>query len=322
MTHEALRNAKRIIREQIRINALTKPSSNFCGYQKSYFQTNENINFYMQLANLNRNSDVLTVLASGDHAFNLITDGVKNIDTFDINKLSEYVAFGLKKAMILKYNYLEYLVIYQKLMNYDIKLEELSDIIMSLTPYMDQEYRYFWRKLVDYNYRLQKRKMPSLNLIYLICTGVNSATTHINNNKYLTDEYYYEELRRNLQHANLTFKDVDAINLASEFYGKQYDAIFLSNIPDYFCNYFGQFWEKHLLLDYMDDLEILMKEQGIIFANYIFELFDGYTYNRRAVRDSLVFFDDLDDSFELLEVPVNVSDKIIDGMVLKRVNKQ
>ena len=321
MDGKALKSTKKMLKEQVKRNCVSNPSSNFGGYQKVYFHTNENINFYMGFASLSKNTNALTVLGSGDHAFNLITSGVRNIDTFDLNRLTEYFAFGLKIAKILKYNYYEYLVIDQKLMDFNITLDELSDIIIGLIPYMDKKYRLFWRKVIDINYKLQKNSKEPMNLIYLICTGVNSPRIHNNNNRYLTDEAYYIALKHNLQQANLRFFNVNATDLADHFADYQYDLIFLSNIMDYFTKYYGDFWHSQIFRDYIHDLEKITKDGGTIFVNYIFDKFDGYTHNPRVIRDSMVFEEDLEDEFKVIEIPIYLSSDIIDGMVLKRVKK-
>ena len=321
MEDKAIKYAKKLVCEQVKFNRLSRSTGNFVGYQKTYYQTNENINFYMGLANVSRSGEALTVLSSGDHAFNLVTNGARNIETFDVNKLSEYIALGLKKAMILKYNYYEYLIIDQKLRNYDISLEELSDILTSLLPFMEEKYRVFWRQLIDYNYKLQKKKYEKLNLIYLVCSCVISPRTHINNNKYLTDEAYYDELRRNISRTNISFKPVDAIDLTKAYKDKEFDVICLSNIMDYFVNYYGPFWSAQIFYNYIYDLEKITKDCGTIFVNYMFDKYDGYTYNNRVIRDSMVFEEDIEDKFKIIEVPVYASDEIIDGMVLRRVKK-
>ena len=84
----------------------------------------------------------LTVLGSGVYAFSLITNGVMNVDTFDINRLIEFYALGLNRAMILKYSYqecldimriIEFLMFY----NSNVFLSDAKDLGVELK---DQNY--------------------------------------------------------------------------------------------------------------------------------------------------------------------------------------
>ena len=78
-------------------------------YSTLYFWTNENINAYLSLFPMEMYENALSVLSSGDHIFNLIQRGILDIDTFDSNLLTKYYALGLKKAMILKYSYKDFI---------------------------------------------------------------------------------------------------------------------------------------------------------------------------------------------------------------------
>ena len=127
--------------------------SNYSCYDYFYSFTNENINAYTELIDNNPQS-ALTVLASGDQPYNLITKGILDIDTFDINLMTEFYALGLKRAMILKYNHDEFINIVLKIMRYQFTIEEEIEFIIDLLPYMDTEYRLFWKTIVDYFIKL------------------------------------------------------------------------------------------------------------------------------------------------------------------------
>ena len=75
------------------------------GFRNLYFQSNENIDYYLNMIDLGNRENALTVAGSGDHIFNLVANGITEVDSFDINYLTEYLALGLKKAMIVKYSY-------------------------------------------------------------------------------------------------------------------------------------------------------------------------------------------------------------------------
>lgn len=62
-----------------------------------YSYTNENIKSYLNNFDFNGKSSALSVLSSGDQVFNLIHNGITNIDTFDSNYLTEFYSLGIKK---------------------------------------------------------------------------------------------------------------------------------------------------------------------------------------------------------------------------------
>ena len=97
----------------------------FGEYDKVYATTTENIDAYLKLAEFSGKNEALSVLASGDQAFSLASKGIKNITTFDINKLTEYYALGLKRSAILTYGYNEFLSYFKNLFDLNINLDEL-----------------------------------------------------------------------------------------------------------------------------------------------------------------------------------------------------
>ncbi len=127
----------------------------FAGYQRVYFQTNENIDSYLGIYDLNHKKNALCVAGSGDQAFSLIAKGINDIQLFDINKLTEYMILGLKKAIILKYNYSEYFEIMFKLVNLQTNFRDIYNIINDLIPYMEEKYQYFWLEVINYYKMLQ-----------------------------------------------------------------------------------------------------------------------------------------------------------------------
>ena len=70
-----------------------------------YQWTNESVFNALDYAVAYNRTNALAVLASGDQVFSMLNFGINNIDTFDINCLTEYYALGFKRAMILSYFY-------------------------------------------------------------------------------------------------------------------------------------------------------------------------------------------------------------------------
>lgn len=245
--------------------------SDFSKYSPAILFTNENIKGYLEYAKLSKNSDALTVLASGDQAFNLITKGVRNIDAFDINYLTEYFALGIKRAMILKYDYQDFLEITYKLISGKMDLITLSDFVVGLFSFMEKEHRDYWQAIIDFNFHKQ-RYIPEanqLNLFNMICYKCWSSLLTSSNN-YLENETKYNYLRNNIAKSNITFRYANAANL-SKYFDKKYDVVLMSNIMDYLeqgwksepCNYIEIF-------EYSKRMKKLLKQNHQVFLAYIF----------------------------------------------------
>ena len=59
----------------------------FSTYDKVYFETNEKCDKIISNYDV-KDKSVLTVLGSGDQAFQFYKHGAKNVDLFDVNKLT------------------------------------------------------------------------------------------------------------------------------------------------------------------------------------------------------------------------------------------
>lgn len=293
---KCIEGAKKLIDEQIDNHKMLNTSfisshTGFDGYKRGYFWTNENIKEYLDLADFEGKENALTVMSSGDHIFNLIAKGIKNIDTFDINKLTEFLVLGLKKAMILKYNYHEFILTMKLITDESLvkSVEGVSQIIYDLLPYMDRKYRLFWQEILDYNYKIQKELNMDLNLIYLLYCGLNNTMAFINRNQYLHSEEEYNKFKNNLYKTNISFKYANAIDLDKEFNDK-YDFILLSNILDYAYIYFGELWDYGKLTDFENQIQKLTKKDCVVFLHYIFNSYKKYN---PIIHNSLIFKNNL-----------------------------
>lgn len=268
----SIRGAKGLIDKQILDRRIENFGTPFSEYQKVYFSTNENINGYLNLVDFNNKDSALSVMSSGDHIFNLITNNILNIDTFDTNKLTEYYVLGLKRALVLKCNYKEYLKSISILMDSNSDNDRINELIYDLLPFMDRKYRIYWCEILDYNYKEQKLDNTNLNLIKMLFINTIDVS-HINN--YLMNEDNYNKLKENIIKTNISFKCVDAVNLSSEF-DKKYDFILLSNILDYFYKFYGMNWRIDKLEKYVDGLHNLTREDATVFVNYIYNYYSKY----------------------------------------------
>lgn len=292
----------------------------FSTYQKVYFATNENIKDYIGKSNLEGKSNALSVMASGDHLFNLVEKGILNIDTFDSNALTEFYVLGIKFTMLMRYSYKEYLITLNKLLDTNTSLEELTSILNDLLPFMDIKYRDYWRIIIDYNYMKQKNNKETINLFSLLFINIIKEDKLIARNNYLNDEETYNRFKTNLMKANITFNNVDALNLAKE-YNSKYDAILLSNIFEYLQKYFGLMYYKNME-SYINELFSIINENGKLFLAYIFD-YATKTYTREKLFFTLnITLDDFDD-YEMLKVESCCKEKVQDGvLILKKENSK
>lgn len=252
---------KTLISRQVDYNKIFYEGIPFSKYQKFYFCTNEYIKGYLQ--DIKNKERALSVLSSGDHLFNLIEKGIKNVDTFDTNLLTKYYVYGIRYAMFLKYSYNEYIKSLKKIIDKNTTLEELTNILLELLPFMDIKYRKFWKVIIEYNYSYQKNK-TNLNLFNLISLGIEDINEITLNNGYLSNEKNYNNLKKNILIANTSFKNINAIKLPKK-YNEIYDLILLSNIPEYLGNYFY----NYDFIEYINSLKNMINTDGIIFFNYI-----------------------------------------------------
>ena len=309
--------AKKIIERQVKKNDYEMISEDFSKYQKGFYWTNENIDHCLGMVNLKEKNNALAVASTGDHAFNLIANGINDVDTFDINRLTEYLVLGLKRTMITVYNYYEFLAMQNFISDPAVSLEQLTDIIMSLTYHMDTKYRIFWREIADYNYKIQKKYGTNLNLIHMLYINVFALSCHLNNNTYLYDEYFYEDFRNKLGKANINFKGADALDLAKVFKGKKYDIIMLSNILDYANTRWGNGWGINELEAYIKSLEGISNEDAVIFIKYILSYINSRVVKKHIFHDSSIVSDEITD--KIYSVPKHSSSREIDGIILRRV---
>jgi len=308
---ELVEASKKIIEEQVSKGTIFNSGESFSKYQKMYLWTNENINEYMDKINLT-SSKVLTVMGSGDHTFNLIANGILNIDTFDTNSLTEYFVLGLKYAMILKYDYNTFINIMEKLSEKSLLLDDVTAIFKKLLPFMDDKYRKYWDEIIEFNYKIQKGNNTNINLIHLLFINIINDYKFLKRNNYLLDEEHYNMLKNNINKANIVFKNTSAIDLDKEFCSK-YKYIFLSNILDYFYKVYGFNWDVTNLDDYLKKLGKLSDKDSIIFLNYIF-MFCTENFNRkRIINNSSITKNDIDCEIKVVN---NVTQPCKDGIIL------
>ena len=312
---DAINETKKIIEKQVLKNDVFESGEIFGKYSKVYASSNENIAGYMEKIDFQGCSKALTVMSSGDHPFNIALNGIKTIDTFDSNALTEYSVLGIRRSAIIKYDYKQFLNFLKKIISYEISLDEVSDLINAFIPVMDEYYRKYWKEIKDYNYNLQKQYNTNINLFRLLLKDLFTLE-NIEKNAYLKDEESYNKLRSIIKDVNIRFKCCDITELSNEF-NNEYDLAFLSNIPDYLYNVYGYNWRYDSLLDFEESIMKLLKSGGIAVLNYIYAYYfkQKDAYVRHLIRNSCIRKEDLKDE-EIISFSNSYFNNDVDAAIL------
>ena len=234
-------------------------------YSKVWYGTTETIREYVEVLDWKDVSRVLTVCSSGDHLFNLINQGIKKVDSFDINPLT-YPYFKLRKAIMLANDYKNFYKFLGKLSIYSSSEKEEYQLFSSAKEFIDKPYDYFWEELYQENLRTNIHNITVPSLLANMCTNYIDPTTSRLRNKYYANEAEYEKTKNNLKNTEITFECTDVRNLPNVFKEK-YDKIFLSNITDYFeINTSGKDIYKYTV----ENLKPLLSNNGELLAAYVY----------------------------------------------------
>lgn len=217
-------------------------------YNAIYPWTNETIKKYYNYKDLT-NKSALCVTASGDHALHAILSGATNIDSFDINPLAKWYCM-LKIALIKAYD----LKTFKKQFNESPIWSEEPPILKSnidlfeIKPFMDDDAFKYWELVLKEN-----------NNFFDILFRTDGFKCDIENCcDYLNDENF-KKLKENLNNANITYYDLDIVKQNNYFPLMYYDAIFLSNIQEYYSNE-----------DLLSQCGKLLNKNGIIYNYHCF----------------------------------------------------
>lgn len=231
-------------------------------FDRIYHFTTEVISGYFDKLDF-KDKKVLTVLASGDHTLNAILLGSREIDTFDVNKLSIYY-YKLKEASIkslLLEEFKEFLY-----SNYPNNMKENKKILnwktyLKVSPFLEEKYKKFWDSMyLEFNgYNIGKSDLfwPS-----------ESKQSRLSiYNDYLTEENY-AKLKNILLEENIKF-NFQATNIKELKTNEKYDYIFLSNISQYLeYIYEDNYLENFNIL--IKNLSNNLKKDGLLFHSYLY----------------------------------------------------
>lgn len=224
------------------------PILGFNNYSFIYRNTNENIQGYLLQLPI-KNSDILTVASSGDHALLSWLNGAKSVETYDLNHLAKFY----QELKLSGYQSLSFDDFYKFFFTDKGFTYEIFEKIITLPP--DAEM--FWQYLFDYNDDYAIIDSP------LFSNFEYNFNALAKSNPFLKKENYQTKKPIN----NLTFYQCDALKL-STILKKKYDIIMLSSIP----NFINQFRNLLCFREYLEKLSEFLNDDGIIIANYLYNI--------------------------------------------------
>ncbi len=225
MNNQRLEDIKKTIELYYLISKCNRTGHFFSEYSRFYKYTNEDLaNIYGQM-DFKNCQKALCPTASGDHALNLAYFGVKEIDTFDCNRITEYYAKFKEMAILcLSYEW------FQKMM-LNTSASKNHDIEKEVIKSLPEIYRKYWEKVME---AIDDSKKVHKGIFEL--SRLDGEGTRSDNNIYQRSKNDYERLQKNLRNTKITYTNCDIKEIPKLFDRK--DFITFSNILDYRDNIF------------------------------------------------------------------------------------
>lgn len=179
-----------------------------------YLFTTENISGYLDKIPPFENKNVLSVCASGDHAFECLLRGAKNVDVFDINYLQQYV-LELKSRMIQNLSYKDFKrFFFEKRTFFDRNI--INPIFKDFSEGLQTFLNVYYARDVN-------------NVLFRPCEyGKEYMLSHYMLPSYMTDKAKYKQLSNLIpEKFNFIRCDIDKLHSKTQ---RQYSLILLSNI--------------------------------------------------------------------------------------------
>lgn len=194
---------------------------------KIYSFANENIDGYMQYFDL-REKSLLTVGSSCDQLLNANLNGCNDITVCDICPLVEYYYY-LKLASILTFDREELLYFlcrtkYKDNREYNPHLFTKKNfrLVKDTLKSLDYESHNFW----EYIFENYSREFIELLFQY----GINSSRSITYCNRYLKNDYNYNQLKKTISNLSVSFINDDITSFKID---RTFDNIWLSNVAHY-----------------------------------------------------------------------------------------
>lgn len=177
------------------------------------------------------NKSIFSIIASGDFFFNSCLLGCKNMTLVDINEYAYYY-FEIKKAMIKKYNYEEFIAMYKDLDNIYYKFNEYSSFIKDdIRNKIINKFSLYADDVSSFVKNISWSCSYEFNNLDNIGRRIEFFRTH---NLYLNGDDNYNKLKGILLKDDIDLNmyvsslfDLDLDNM------EKFDYIYLSNIGDY-----------------------------------------------------------------------------------------
>lgn len=309
LTEQEKNNIENIVNQsmkQVRSSFKSLMHPVFNEYSSIYTFTTENLGGYIKKLNL-KNKKVLTVTASLDHMLNLVLNGVKEIDNFDINKNTYYFA-GLKMAAMKVLSYDEFLnffsgcedrraeaLVHRRLNENPYVLD--YNVYKKIKPYLKEDCAYYWDLMYkEFNYNGKDMEEN-------FCLSGDKRSS-IYNNEYLNNEENYNKTRANLESVAANFYATDILQLHN--LTSKYDCILCSNIYDYLVSDWYNVISAEDFNTYVNEkLSNILNDKGVIALSYqyhyktknrlykpaLLDLFKGgkYVLDKREKLDQICF---------------------------------
>lgn len=231
---------------------LDELENTFGNYSKMYMFTNENINSYLNLFDLD-NKNILTVCSSGDQALSLLTKNINKVTLFDINNLSKCI-FELKRAIIINLD----------LDTYNSFFDIHNNNFLSLKIYnkINQSLSFDVKELLDYIFNNYDSEFIFKKMFY----GYYKTPENMKRLLPYLDYNSYYELSKKLKDLDIDFINTDIYNLIN-YLNIKYDFMLFSNITDYIIN------NKQDLVkfkEYILELRKYLNNNGSIQIGYLY----------------------------------------------------
>lgn len=261
------------VRESIDIIKYGDRRSGFSTYSRGFFATTECIKEYLERVEFAK-TRALTVLSCGDQIFNLVHNGVKEIDAFDINTLQYYV-YQLRLAMLKNYSYKDFVMFNVEFANGFSVSYEFIEIVKKLKESLPDDVYHYYRSVLDYSL-----KFRGLNRLYM---PVSLNFTCSNN--YLASEEDYLFLRKQIEEVQVNISFGSVLDIV-QFLDKKYSIILLSNIADYLSYDVKKFGIKEFR-KYIKLFEDNLLKNGVI-VNYMYGAYDSNSSVIRTTRSDAI----------------------------------
>ena len=257
------------INEAIKIIQNNKPTIfGIEKYQSIYMFTTENINGVINSLEV-KDKNILTVSASGDHIFNMLLNGAKSIEAYDINYFAKYY-FYLKEAAIRTLTYKEFInFFFSKTYSFNKHIFEDKLFFKVVDNIKDKEAKIFWDILIS---GVGGKKLYNSNLFF---KNYYPKNTYIECNDYLKNEENYKVLQQLLNDYTYTFYLVNIFNNLSNIPTKKYDIIYLSNILDRLNNK-NKLETVKQIKEIISKLKEYLSNDGILGVCYLYNYLDEY----------------------------------------------